>query len=147
MAVSTFSPSFLSTIRSFATSFMGPLLVLAGLLLLFYAALSSQSKIRFSYSPVLNFCTFFYSSFLKPHSKDDSLVGQQGALESFYKVQVHDFSSMRNASILTTQSGQCLRRNSQAASLWSRGHAGLGRRPAQLPGATGPFSAFQASMG
>ena len=67
---------------------MGPLLVLAGLLLIVYAALSSQCKIRLSYNQVINFCTFFYSSFLKPHSKESALVGQQGALESFYKVQV-----------------------------------------------------------
>ncbi|CAO1600314.1 hypothetical protein XANCAGTX0491_004007 [Xanthoria calcicola] len=95
MAVSTFLPSSLSTVRFFVTSFMGPLLVLSGLLLLVYAALSSQSKIRLSYSPVLNFCTFFYSSFLKPHSKDDSLVGQQGALESFYKVQANVYDETR----------------------------------------------------
>lgn len=87
---------------------MGPLLVLAGLLLIVYATLSSQSKIRFSYNQVLSFCTFFYSSFLKPHSKDDSLVGQQGALESFYKVQVHDFYSVQITSIMTFQLGQCL---------------------------------------
>ena len=79
---------------------MGPLLVLVGLLLIVYAALSSQSKIRLSYNQVLNFCTFFYSSFLKPHSKDDSLVGQQGALESFYKVQVHDLHHFPTASNL-----------------------------------------------
>lgn len=36
---------------------------------------------------VAAFWGFFYSSFLKPHSEDEA-VGQQAALESFYKVQV-----------------------------------------------------------
>lgn len=33
------------------------------------------------------FCRFFYVSFLKPHSGDES-TGQQAALEGFYKAQV-----------------------------------------------------------
>ena len=33
------------------------------------------------------FARFFYASFLKPHSADES-AGQQAALESFYKAQV-----------------------------------------------------------
>ena len=34
------------------------------------------------------FARFFYASFLKPHSGDDAVTGQQAALESFYKAQV-----------------------------------------------------------
>ena len=39
-------------------------------------------------SPFMNFSKFFYASFLKPHTRDSTLTGQQAALESFYKVQV-----------------------------------------------------------
>ena len=35
-----------------------------------------------------SYATFFYVSFLKPHT-GGSGDGQQGALESFYKAQVH----------------------------------------------------------
>ena len=35
----------------------------------------------------MSFSKFFYASFLKPHT-GDGLIGQQAALESFYKVQV-----------------------------------------------------------
>ena len=34
------------------------------------------------------FARFFYASFLKPHSGDGAVTGQQAALESFYKAQV-----------------------------------------------------------
>lgn len=34
------------------------------------------------------FARFFYASFLKPHSGDGAIAGQQAALESFYKAQV-----------------------------------------------------------
>lgn len=88
MAVLGLWSHYLSTVRSYVSPFTGPLLVLSGLLLIVYAALSSQKNIQLSYNRLLSFCTFFYSSFLKPHSKEDGLVGQQGALESFYKVQV-----------------------------------------------------------
>ncbi|KAL8901272.1 MAG: hypothetical protein Q9192_000633 [Flavoplaca navasiana] len=95
MAISDLFPSSFPSILSFFTLSMGPLLVLAGLLLIVYAALSSQCKIRLSYNQVVNFCTFFYSSFLKPHSKGNALVGQQGALESFYKVQANVYDETR----------------------------------------------------
>lgn len=39
-------------------------------------------------SLVRSFGTFFYASFLKPHTGDSSGTGQQAALESFYKAQV-----------------------------------------------------------
>ena len=39
------------------------------------------------YDYVAAFGRFFYASFLKPHSGDES-TGQQAALESFYKAQV-----------------------------------------------------------
>jgi betaine lipid synthase len=35
-----------------------------------------------------SYITFFYVSFLKPHTGDDRAAGQQGALESFYQAQV-----------------------------------------------------------
>ena len=41
---------------------------------------------------VAGFCRFFYSSFLKPYSGDDS-GGQQDALECFYRVQVRPQAS------------------------------------------------------
>ena len=40
-------------------------------------------------SAITNFLKFFYASFLKPHSIDDTNGGQQSALESFYKAQVN----------------------------------------------------------
>ena len=36
---------------------------------------------------IVGFWRFFYATFLKPHTGDDS-TGQQAALESFYKAQV-----------------------------------------------------------
>ena len=34
------------------------------------------------------FYKFFYASFLKPHTGDGTVTGQQAALESFYEAQV-----------------------------------------------------------
>ncbi|KAL8811401.1 MAG: hypothetical protein Q9200_001835 [Gallowayella weberi] len=73
---------------------MGPLLVFAAVLLAVYAALYSQRKTPLLHHRLLNFCTFFYSSFLKPHSKDDG-SGQQAALESFYRVQANVYDATR----------------------------------------------------
>lgn len=53
---------------------------------------------------VAAFCRFFYASFLKPHSGDDS-TGQQAALESFYKAQVRSLMLARrvNLTVFITQ--------------------------------------------
>ena len=39
-------------------------------------------------SGLATFARFFYASFLKTHSGDGAITGQQAALESFYKAQV-----------------------------------------------------------
>ena len=39
-------------------------------------------------SGLATFARFFYASFLKPHSGDGAITGQQAALESFYRAQV-----------------------------------------------------------
>ena len=41
------------------------------------------------------FCKFFYASFLKPHTGDGALTGQQAALESFYKAQADVYDASR----------------------------------------------------
>lgn len=46
-------------------------------------------------STLVAFLRFFYASFLKPHEKEGTLAGQQGALESFYKKQVCTSRSWR----------------------------------------------------
>ncbi|KAL9000401.1 MAG: hypothetical protein Q9169_000918 [Polycauliona sp. 2 TL-2023] len=95
MVVSHFFPFPLSISPSLMIFDMGPLLVLAGLLLIVFAALSYSAQIHSSCHQGLNLWTFFYSSFLKPHSRDNNLVGQQGALESFYKVQADVYDETR----------------------------------------------------
>ena len=39
-------------------------------------------------SGLATYAKFFYASFLKPHSGDGAITGQQAALESFYRAQV-----------------------------------------------------------
>lgn len=41
------------------------------------------------------FFKFFYASFLKPHTGDGALTGQQAALESFYKAQADIYDTSR----------------------------------------------------
>ena len=41
------------------------------------------------------FFKFFYASFLKPHTGDGALTGQQAALESFYKAQADVYDASR----------------------------------------------------
>lgn len=62
-------------------------LVLSALLFFAYVVFGSQKVSPRVLDHLLEYCTFFYSSFLKPHSKDTG-SDQQAALESFYKVQV-----------------------------------------------------------
>lgn len=69
------------------------LVALAVLALLYKICVASdrlQSSIQAG-SATTNFLKFFYASFLKPHSRASANVGQQGALESFYKAQVSSF--------------------------------------------------------
>lgn len=42
-----------------------------------------------------SFLRFFYASFLKPHTGDGTLNGQQDALESFYKAQASVYDTTR----------------------------------------------------
>lgn len=42
-----------------------------------------------------SFLKFFYASFLKPHTGDDSGNGQQDALESFYRAQADVYDATR----------------------------------------------------
>ena len=70
----------------------------AFILLAFFAIIALAA--RFSFTTVLGlqqstipsglatFAKFFYASFLKPHSGDGAITGQQAALESFYRAQV-----------------------------------------------------------
>ena len=54
-------------------------------------------------SGLATFTRFFYASFLKPHSGDGAITGQQAALESFYKAQVT--SLFPNLKFLLNESG------------------------------------------
>lgn len=63
------------------------LLILSALLLVLYVALRLQNTFQSICAQLLDYCAFFYTTFLKPHSEVDG-SGQQAALESFYKVQV-----------------------------------------------------------
>ena len=54
----------------------------------FVLALSGSKTLPHALGPVTNFGRFFYASFLKPHTGDRAGMGQQAALESFYKAQV-----------------------------------------------------------
>lgn len=88
-------PSFLSATLpdSLAPSFQQILILLA-----FFAvvALAARFSITTVYGSkhfrgpngLATFARFFYASFLKPHSGDGAITGQQAALESFYKAQV-----------------------------------------------------------
>lgn len=46
-------------------------------------------------SGLATFARFFYASFLKPHSGDGAITGQQAALESFYKAQADVYDATR----------------------------------------------------
>ena len=59
-------------------------LLLVGSLL----AVLSASKGSTTSSAFTTYARFFYASFLKPHTGDGAVTGQQAALESFYKAQV-----------------------------------------------------------
>lgn len=76
------------------------LLVLAIIGTVVAAGLWQPQILRRVHGFVAGFCRFVYSNFLKPYSGDDSL-GQQDALECFYKVQVRPWASSRPAEIDT----------------------------------------------
>ncbi|KAL8869948.1 MAG: hypothetical protein Q9174_003893, partial [Haloplaca sp. 1 TL-2023] len=71
-----------------------PLLLVVVALLLVLAFFTAQKYSWTKYDHLSNFCTFFYSSFLKPHSQVEG-SGQQAALESFYKVQANVYDATR----------------------------------------------------
>ena len=58
-------------------------------------------------SGLATFARFFYASFLKPHSGDGAITGQQAALESFYKAQVA-FPFSRYQSLLDKSGGNTI---------------------------------------
>ena len=63
----------------------------AGILLIcgiFLIVLAKPQASRDKFSAFTGFCRFLYASFLKSHSGDGTGAGQQGALESFYNLQV-----------------------------------------------------------
>lgn len=66
------------------------LVVFFALLAILYSiiAVSNRKDTSKAWNATANFAKFFYASFLKPHSKDGTHVGQQAALESFYRAQV-----------------------------------------------------------
>ncbi|KAI4197168.1 MAG: hypothetical protein LQ350_006112 [Teloschistes chrysophthalmus] len=59
-----------------------------------FLALKQHKAVSLLYENVIDFCTFFYSSFMKPHSQNEG-SGQQAALESFYKVQANVYDATR----------------------------------------------------
>ena len=70
------------------------LLAIAVSTLVLFVGILAVTVLKFSaYKTTLeslnSFSRFFYVSFLKPHT-GNSLAGQQGALESFYKAQVRE---------------------------------------------------------
>ncbi|KAL8942789.1 MAG: hypothetical protein Q9216_001474 [Gyalolechia sp. 2 TL-2023] len=79
-----------------SSSLLSPLflLVLSALLLTVYVALRSQKTFQSVYTHLLDYCAFFYTTFLKPHSEVGG-SGQQAALESFYKVQANVYDATR----------------------------------------------------
>lgn len=87
MATSGAPESFSLVIRSISLPASARLLVLSAVLFLAYTVFRSQKTVSLVHGRLVEYCIFVYSSFLKPHSKGDE-VGQQAALESFYKVQV-----------------------------------------------------------
>ncbi|MCJ1431072.1 hypothetical protein MMC27_000422 [Xylographa pallens] len=74
------------------------LAVAASILVLFIGILAVTVLKSNAYKSTLeslnSFSKFFYVSFLKPHT-GDSLAGQQGALESFYKAQADIYDATR----------------------------------------------------
>ncbi|KAL8724876.1 MAG: hypothetical protein Q9166_007705 [cf. Caloplaca sp. 2 TL-2023] len=94
MAITGLMIPSLSNFHSLALSHTAPLLILAGVLLIVYVVVISQKKTWLIYDRLCNFCTFFYSAFLKPHSADDA-SGQQAALENFYKLQANVYDATR----------------------------------------------------
>ena len=67
------------------------LLAVATAVLLFVGSLLAALwtfKVSTTSSALTTYARFFYASFLKPHTGDGAVTGQQAALESFYKAQV-----------------------------------------------------------
>lgn len=66
---------------------LAAVLLVAFICTIFAAAIWRPKFIQNTVNTVAGVSRFFYSSFLKPLSGDES-IGQQAALESFYRVQV-----------------------------------------------------------
>lgn len=66
---------------------LAAVLLIAFICTVFAAAIWRPKFIQNTVNTIAGVSRFFYSSFLKPLSGDES-IGQQAALESFYRVQV-----------------------------------------------------------
>ncbi|KAL8647690.1 MAG: hypothetical protein Q9210_005406 [Variospora velana] len=93
MATSLAIEPFSMILQSFTLSASALLLVFSAVLFIVYVVFRSD-KVFSLLDHILGYCTFFYSSFLKPHSEDNG-SGQQAALESFYKVQANVYDATR----------------------------------------------------
>ncbi|KAL8971234.1 MAG: hypothetical protein Q9197_003385 [Variospora fuerteventurae] len=93
MATSLAIEPFSMILQSFILSASVLLLVFSAVLFIVYVIFGSH-KVFSRLDHLLGYCTFFYSSFLKPHSEDNG-SGQQAALESFYKVQANVYDATR----------------------------------------------------
>lgn len=67
--------------------FLAAVLLIAFICAVFAATIWRPKFIQDTINTIAEVSRFFYSSFLKPLSEDES-IGQQAALESFYRVQV-----------------------------------------------------------
>lgn len=79
-------------------------IILVGAALIFLVGLIFAATFRSSRSKRVDdedlttfgsFLRFFYASFLKPHTGDGTVNGQQDALESFYKAQAGVYDATR----------------------------------------------------
>ena len=77
------------------------LLVMGSLLAVFLTSKGSTTS-----SALTTYARFFYASFLKPHTGDGAVTGQQAALESFYKAQVGQTLTLMPRSVITSHRPQ-----------------------------------------
>ena len=93
LTTSTWTPYFSSGFQHlYVLSALFAVFVLVDQFLIGIRPLRKLSK---SSDTLTTFGKFFYASFLKPHSGDGALAGQQAALESFYKAQADIYDASR----------------------------------------------------
>ena len=79
----------ISELKSHHVQIIAAALAVLGLIaVVFDFAFRARKDTSESPSPIRSFGMFFYANFLKPHTGDSDGIGQQAALESFYKAQV-----------------------------------------------------------